>query len=94
MLKYALCSIILVVIVSYTTIQIDVSTRKRLGELKEYSRETYNDVLSKLLALVPEGDEEGHYSTAFRASLLHGLLDARRGRVHSEQQVRKQLGLG
>jgi hypothetical protein len=79
--------------VSYTTIQIDASTRKKLAELKEYPRETYDELLNKLLDLVPAGDEEGRYRPEFRASLLRGLLEVRKGRVHSTKEVRERLGV-
>jgi len=44
---------------SVTTIQINSTTREKLAKLKSSSRETYDELINKLLALVPEGDEEG-----------------------------------
>ncbi|MEW5955597.1 MAG: hypothetical protein AB1626_03620 [Candidatus Micrarchaeota archaeon] len=76
----------------YTSIQINPNTRERLARLKA-QRETYDELLNALLDLVPEGDEEGKYSPEFRASLLRGLADIRRGRTHSLEDVRKELGL-
>jgi len=78
---------------SITTIQIDRETRDRLARLKSDSRETYDELLNKLLALVPEGDEEGTYSTAFRVGLLNARLDIRAGRTSEHAKVKKQLGL-
>ncbi len=78
---------------SITTIQIDSATRDRLARLKSDSRETYDELLNKLLALVPEGDEEGTYSTAFRVGLLNARLDLRAGRTSDHGKVKKQLGL-
>jgi len=42
-----------------TTIQVSEETRERLARLKSSPRETYDELLGKLLALIPEGDEEG-----------------------------------
>ena len=42
-----------------TTIQLSQETRAKLSRLKASPRETYEEVLNKLLALIPEGDEDG-----------------------------------
>ena len=72
-----------------TTIQLRSETRDRLARLKSTSRETYNEVLNKLLALVPEGDEEGLYTQSFRASLLSARLDFKEGRLVDHERVKK-----
>jgi len=76
-----------------TTIRLETSTKKDLAALKEHKRESFDDVIEKLLALVPDGDEEGKYSDEFRAGLLEALFDAKQGRVYSFGQVKKELGL-
>ena len=76
-----------------TTIQVSSKTRKRLARLKATSRETYDEVLNKLLALVPEGDEEGLYTQSFRAGLLRARLDFKDGRVVDHERVKKRLCL-
>jgi len=78
---------------SITTIQLTPATRERLSRLKSSSRETYDELLNKLLALVPEGDEEGRYSEEFRIGLLNARIDIRKGRLVGHDQVKKQLGL-
>jgi hypothetical protein len=74
-----------------TTIQLDAATRDRLSKLK--GGETYDELLNKLLALVPEGDDEGTYTDAFRMGLLQARLDIKEGRVVSDDVVRRRLGL-
>ncbi len=76
-----------------TTIQVSESTRDRLALLKSDSRETYDDLLRKLMELIPEGDEEGQFTEAFRVGLLNARLDVRRGRLTDHAKVKKQLGL-
>lgn len=76
-----------------TTIQLSTTTRDRLARLKSGPRETYDEVLNKLLALVPEGDEEGAYSHAFRVGLLNARLDIKEGRVVDHERVKRRLGL-
>ena len=76
-----------------TSIQINAATRKKLARLKASERETYDELLNKLLALVPEGDDEGRYSDAFRIGLLNARLDAKEGRTVSHAEMKKRLGL-
>ena len=76
----------------YTTIQISKDTRERMAALRT-NRETYDDLLKALLDLIPAGDDEGAYTPEFRASLLRGLLDIRRGRTYSLTQAKTTLGI-
>jgi hypothetical protein len=78
---------------STTTIQINSSTREKLAKLKASSRETYDDLINKLMALVPEGDEEGPYTQAFRLGLLRARLDIKEGRLVSHEELKRRLGL-
>jgi DNA-binding TFAR19-related protein (PDSD5 family) len=76
-----------------TTIQLTEGTRERLARLKASPRETYEEVLNRLLSLVPEGDDEGLYTQAFRVGLLDAMLDVREGRLVDHDQVKRRLGL-
>ncbi len=76
-----------------TTIQLSPSTRQKLAALKATPRETYDELLNKLIALVPEEDDEGLYTDAFRIGLLSARLDLRARRVTNHDLVKKRLGL-
>ena len=76
-----------------TTIQLAPSTRQKLAALKASPRETYDELLNKLVALVPEGDDEGLYTDSFRIGLLAARLDLRAGRATDHNLVKKRLGL-
>ena len=78
---------------SQTTIQIDKETREKLSSLRTSQRETYDNVLNKLIDLVPSGDDEGDYSDEFKASLLRGLGDIKHGRTASLDDVKKRMGI-
>ena len=60
---------------NYTSIQIQPETRERLQRLKSYKRETYDEVLNKLISLVPEGEEQGEFTIEQRAKLLSSMAD-------------------
>jgi hypothetical protein len=74
-------------------IHLTPETRERLAALRSTPRETYDELLNKLLALVPEADEEGRYPDAFRAGLVSARLDVRAGRLTTNDQVKRRLGL-
>ena len=76
-----------------TTIQVSQATRERLARMKSHPRETYDELLNKLLALIPEGDEEGSYTHAFRVGLLNARLDIKEGRLVNHERVKRGLGL-
>jgi hypothetical protein len=77
----------------YTTVRVAESTRAKIESLKEYRRESIDDVLNKLLALVPEGDSEGKYADEFRAGLLEALAESKAGKTVPLEKVKKELGL-
>ena len=76
---------------SLTTIQVAGKTRQALQRLK--GRHTYDELFQMLLSLVPEGDEEGRYSDAFRLSLLESELELRQGRFVTLKDVEAEFGL-
>jgi len=78
---------------STVTIQVSSGTRQKLARLKSGPRETYDELIRKLLALIPDGDEEGLYVETFRVSLLDARLDIKEGRVVAHEEVKRRLGL-
>jgi hypothetical protein len=75
-----------------TTIRLSRSTREKLAVLKASPRETYDTLLNKLLALLPNGDEEGLYTDSFRQGLLESRLDVRLGRLTDHEAAKKRWG--
>ena len=77
----------------YTSIQIDSETKKKLAGLKSSKRETYDEILNKLMSLIPQGDEEGEYADEFKFSLLNAKLDVKQNRVIGHEQLKRKLGV-
>ena len=73
-------------------IKVSEKTRERLARLKSSPQEPHDDLLGKLLALVPEGDEEGQYTGAFRVGLLLSRLDMTEGRLTDHREIKRRLG--
>ena len=78
---------------AYTSIQIAPETRKKLAKFKENERETYDELLNKLLSLIPSNDDEGEYTDQFRIGLLNSRLDIKHGKTVTHSEVKKSLGL-
>jgi len=76
-----------------TTIQIRTETRSRLARLKAHRRESFDDLVNRLLSLVPEGDDEGRYTSEFRIGLMEAREDVRAGRTIPHAEVKRRLGL-
>jgi hypothetical protein len=77
--------------VAQTTIKVDPRTRDALQALK--GRHTYDEVLTLLMRLVPEGDGEGKFSPEFRFKLLEAQLDIKAGRTHRHDEMMREFGL-
>lgn len=76
-----------------TTIQVDVDTRKRLTKFKEYSRETYDEILNKLMSIVENiKGEEGEFTEETKKGIERGRADIRAGRHFSTKELLKELG--
>ncbi len=77
----------------YTSIQIYPETRKSLAKLKESSKESYDDIIRKLLELIPKGDEEGEYTEEFRIGILNARLNLKKGKKISLTKAKAKLGV-
>ncbi len=74
----------------YTSIQVEKEIKARLDKLKNHPRETYNEVLARLLKIAQDDDV---LSSAVIKNIEEGIADIKAGRVYSSAQVKKKLGL-
>jgi len=75
-----------------TTIQLEEKIKQQLDELKNHPRETYNDVLERLVKIAAKESEE-ELSPQTIKNIQKSLEDIKAGRVLSLQEVKKRLGL-
>lgn len=71
-----------------TTIKIDTQLKDRLNTLKIHPRETYNDVIERLVAMAV--DEEPLSQETIR-DLERSLEDLKAGRVYTLDEVMAEL---
>ena len=72
-----------------TTIQVKDKTLKRLKFFKEYSKESYDEIINKLMGIV----EEGELTETAVQKIRSGLDDIRHGRVISIEDLAKKRGI-
>jgi predicted CopG family antitoxin len=72
-----------------TTIKIKDDTRTKLENFKIYSKETYNDVIERLMKTAQDDDLDPQTIRNIRKS----LDDIEKGKMYTLDQVEKELGL-
>ena len=73
-----------------TTIQLENRTRARLEKMKMFSRESYNDVIKRLINIAENDEDLGAESIK---AIEKSLDDIKKGRIYPLEQVEKELGL-
>jgi predicted CopG family antitoxin len=73
-----------------TTIQLQSEVKEHLDLLKRYPRESYNDVIKRL---VGTRIDEDPLSEEAIEGIEEALEDIRKGRLHTEEEIRKEFGV-
>jgi len=69
-----------------TTIQIDEGLKKELNEIKLFSRETYNDVIERLLEDMKDLNKQT------KKEIEKARKEIAEGKFKTHEQVKKELG--
>ena len=72
-----------------TTIQVKESTLERLKYFKEYSKESYDEVINKII----DECEEGSLTDEAIEGIKRGLRDSKEGRISKIEDVAKKFGV-
>jgi len=72
-----------------TTIQIKETTLERLKYFKEYSKESYDELINKLISLL----EEGELTELATHKIIKGLEDVKQGRIVTLENYVKKRGI-
>ena len=73
-----------------TTIQLEEKTKEELERVKLFPRETYNEVI---IRLIMTSQEETELSEQTIKNIEKALEDVKKGRLYSTEEVRKELGI-
>ena len=74
-----------------TSIQLENKTKSRLEKMKTFPKESYNDVVNRLLNVAE--DDEGVLSQQTIKDLEKALAEVKSGKTLSHNQVKKKYGL-
>jgi len=74
-----------------TSIQLANKTKARLEKMKTFSKESYDDVVNRLLNIVE--DDEGVLSKQTIKNIEKSLAEIKAGKVLSHKDVKRKLGL-
>lgn len=74
-----------------TSIQLENKTKARLERLKSFPKESYDDVVNRLLNMAE--DDEGILSKQTIKNMEKSLTEIKAGKVVSHKDVKQKLGL-
>jgi predicted transcriptional regulator len=73
-----------------TTIQLEEKTKEELERMRLFPRETYNEVIIRLIFT---SQEESELSEQTIKNIEKALEDIKKGRLYTTEVVRKELGI-
>ena len=74
-----------------TSIQLENKTKSRLDKMKVFPKETYNEVVKRLINVAE--DDEGPLSEQTIKDLEEALAQVKKGKLVSHEKVKQKHGL-
>jgi len=78
---------------NYTTVLVHKETQERLASLKEYARESYDEVINKLITVYEKIKSEGELSEETKKDIETARKQIKQGRGMSTKELMTKLGL-
>ena len=76
-----------------TTIQLEKSTKNKLEKLKEYKRETYDELVNKLIEISEFVNAEPELKEEFLEEIEDARKEIKAGKGISTEKLLKELGI-
>jgi predicted transcriptional regulator len=76
-----------------TTIKLGTQTKSALDQFREYKNESYDEVVSKLIHIVKNIDDEPPLSKQTIKEIERARAEIRAGNYYTEEEMAKRLGL-
>lgn len=77
----------------YTTILVHKETRNKLASIRDYSRESYEEIINKLIAIYEKLSKEGELSEKTKKDLETARSQIRARKGLSTKELINELGL-
>jgi predicted transcriptional regulator len=76
-----------------TTVSIPKALKRDLDALRGNPRETYSDIIGRLVECARDGESGLEFSEATLKKIAQAREDMRKGRVYTSREMAKRLGL-
>ena len=76
-----------------TTIKLGMQTKSALDHFRQYKNESYDEVVSKLIDIVENIDDEPPLSKQTIKDIEKARAEIRAGNYYTEKEMAKRLGL-
>jgi DNA-binding TFAR19-related protein (PDSD5 family) len=77
----------------YTTVLLHKETKERLETMKEYAKESYDEVINKLITIVKVMKDEGKLSEDTLKDIREAREQVKKGKTMSTKELMVKLGL-
>ena len=77
----------------YTTILVHKETQERLAGLKDYTRESYEEVINKLITVYEKLKSEGELAEGTKKDIKTARRQVREGKGMTTRELMDKLGL-
>lgn len=77
----------------YTTLLVHKETRTRLAELKDYAKESYEEVINKLITVYEKVKSEGELTEETKKDIEEARAQIRAGKGLTTKELIAELGL-
>ena len=77
----------------YTTVLVHKETKERLENMKEYAKESYDELINKLITLVKMMEEEGTLSDKTLKEIVQAREQIKQGKGMSTKELMAKIGI-
>ena len=77
----------------YTTILVHKETKEHLSDLKDYARESYEEVINKLITVYEKLKSEGELTDETKKDIEVARKQLKEGKGITTKELMKELGL-
>ncbi|MEK6953706.1 MAG: hypothetical protein AABX01_01755 [Candidatus Micrarchaeota archaeon] len=78
---------------AYSTISVSPKIKRRLEGFRLYRRETYDELLGRLMEDASLGDDEGEFTQEAKEGIKRGLKDIKEGRTIPLEKIIGKYGI-
>jgi PHD/YefM family antitoxin component YafN of YafNO toxin-antitoxin module len=77
----------------YTTVLVHKETKQRLEEMKEYAKESYDEIINKLITITKLMESEGRLNEGALRDIAEAREQVRKGKGMSTKELMAKLGV-